>query len=112
MINSLQSYIRDVPNFPREGILFKDITPLIENPKAFHLALDGFENLFKDKKIDKIVGIESRGFIFGAPLADRLDVGFVMARKLGKLPSETISVSYDLEYGTNTIEMHKDSITK
>lgn len=108
----LHSYIRDVPDFPYPGILFKDITPLIEHPEAFRAALDGLEALCKDRNIDKIVGVESRGFLFGAPLADRLGVGFVMARKKGKLPSKIISISYELEYGSNTIEMHRDSISQ
>ncbi|MBS1904773.1 MAG: adenine phosphoribosyltransferase [Bacteroidetes bacterium] len=106
----LESYIRDVPDFPSPGILFKDITPLVEDPLAFRLAIDSFVALLGDRSFDKIVGIESRGFLFGAPLADRLGAGFVMARKRGKLPGKTISVTYELEYGANTIEMHHDSI--
>ena len=108
----LKQFIRDVPDFPQAGILFRDITPLLENAEAFQAALSQFHLLLKDEKIDKIVAVESRGFIFGAPLAGRMGVGFAMARKQGKLPSDKVSVSYDLEYGTNTIEMHSDSITK
>jgi adenine phosphoribosyltransferase len=106
----LESYIRDVPDFPRPGIIFKDITPLVEDSLAFHLAIDSFVELVREQQFDKIVGIESRGFLFGAPLADRLGAGFVMARKRGKLPGKTVSVTYHLEYGDNTIEMHHDSI--
>lgn len=112
MATLLETYIRDVPNFPRSGILFKDITPLIEDRDAFRLAIDSFVTLISDVSFDKIVGIESRGFLFGAPLADRIGAGFVMARKQGKLPSKHISITYDLEYGSNTIEMHTDSISK
>jgi adenine phosphoribosyltransferase len=110
--NYLKAFIRDVPDFPQAGILFRDIAPLLENGEAFGSAITGFRELLKDEKIDKIVAVESRGFIFGAPLAQHLGVGFAMARKKGKLPSDKVSVSYDLEYGTNTIEMHSDSIKK
>ncbi len=106
----LKKFIRDIPDFPQPGIMFRDIAPLLENGAAFQSALSHFYDLIKDEKIDKIVGIESRGFIFGAPLAQKLGLGFAMARKQGKLPGDKISVCYDLEYGTNTIEMHSDSI--
>ena len=106
----LKKFIRDVPDFPEAGILFRDITPLLENGPAFQAALGRFYDLMKDQKVDKVVAIESRGFIFGAPLARQLGVGFAMARKPGKLPAEKISASYELEYGSNTIEMHSDSI--
>lgn len=108
----LKDFIRSVPDFPKAGILFRDIAPLLESGVAFQTALDKFHDLLQSEKIDKIVAVESRGFIFGAPLAHRLGVGFAMARKQGKLPADKISVSYNLEYGTNTIEMHSDSITK
>jgi len=108
----LKDFIRDIPDFPKDGILFRDIAPLLENGEAFQAAMNRFHELVKDEKIDKIVGVESRGFIFGAPLAQKLGVGFAMARKQGKLPGDKISICYDLEYGTNTIEMHSDSITK
>ncbi|HET9137371.1 MAG TPA: adenine phosphoribosyltransferase [Candidatus Kapabacteria bacterium] len=110
MRSILDTYIRDIPDFPQPGIIFKDITPLIEDSGAFRLAITSFETLVQDVRIDKIVGIESRGFLFGAPLADRLGVGFAMARKKDKLPGDRIAVTYDLEYGTNTIEIQKDSI--
>jgi len=112
MTIDLKKFIRDVPDFPQAGIMFRDIAPLLENGEAFQAALSSFYELIKDEKIDKVVGIESRGFIFAAPLAERLGVGFAMARKQGKLPGDKISVCYDLEYGTNTIEMHSDSINE
>lgn len=106
----LYSFIRDVPDFPKPGILFKDITPLIESGEAFRAATNHFHEYAQGLKLDKIVAVESRGFIFGAPLADRLGIGIAVARKKGKLPFKTFSSSYALEYGTNTIEMHQDSI--
>src|SRR5689334_222353 len=110
MRSILQTYIRDIPDFPQPGIIFKDITPLIEDAAGFRLAITSFETLVESVPIDKIVGVESRGFLFGAPLAARLGVGFAMARKQNKLPGDRIAVTYNLEYGTNTIELHKDSI--
>jgi adenine phosphoribosyltransferase len=107
---NLRDTIRDIPDFPQEGILFKDITTLLKDPAAFRQALDEMTNIARGQKIDIVVGMESRGFIFGAPLADRLGAGFVPARKLGKLPAPTVQAEYDLEYGTNTIEIHKDAI--
>lgn len=106
----LESRIREILDFPKPGIRFKDITTLLQDPQAFKQSLDEMQASVKGQKIDVVVGIESRGFIFGAPLADRLGVGFVPVRKLGKLPGATIHAEYSLEYGTNTIEMHRDSI--
>ncbi|MDO8672289.1 MAG: adenine phosphoribosyltransferase [Dehalococcoidia bacterium] len=106
----LEDKIRDIPDFPKEGIIFKDITTLLKDGDAFKVVIDDLTEKFADKKIDKVVCMESRGFIFGAPLAYNLGAGFVPVRKLGKLPAETISVEYTLEYGTNTLEMHKDAI--
>jgi len=106
----LKQYIRTIPDFPRAGIMFRDITTLLENPVAYKAVLDDLEKYFKEKKVDKIAGIESRGFIFGAALADRLNTGFVLIRKSGKLPGGVHVESYDLEYGTDKLEMHKDSI--
>ena len=106
----LTKHIRDIPDFPAEGILFRDITPLLNNPEAFSETIDELYNAVSGMQIDRIAGIESRGFIFGTPLALRLGVGFVPIRKPGKLPAETVSEEYDLEYGTNTIEMHTDAI--
>lgn len=102
--------IRDVPDFPKPGILFKDITPVLEHPDAMQEAVDLIQKDAKEKGAEVIVGIESRGFIFGIPVALGLKVPFAMARKLGKLPYDKISEEYALEYGTNTVEMHVDAI--
>jgi len=104
------SRIRDVPDFPKPGILFKDVTPLIGDGPAFRLVTDLLEERIDGKKPELIVGIESRGFIFGAALAERLGVGFVPVRKPGKLPADVDSVTYALEYGTSELQMHKGSI--
>jgi adenine phosphoribosyltransferase len=109
-IERLKSSIRDVPNFPKKGIIFKDITTLIGKGELFKLAIDQFAGKYTGKKIDKIVVIESRGFIFGAPVAYKLGAGLVPVRKKGKLPYKTIAASYSLEYGTDTLEMHEDAI--
>jgi len=109
-MTELASYIRTVPDFPKPGILFYDITTLLEHPKGFQLALDRMEDYVRTKKPDSIVAIESRGFLFGAALADRLGVGVIPVRKVGKLPSDTISQEYALEYGTDHVEIHSDSI--
>jgi adenine phosphoribosyltransferase len=106
----LAAKIRDVPDFPVPGILFKDITTLLQDPSAFKEAIDGIYNQTKELGVDIIVGMESRGFIFAAPLSYKLGVGFVPVRKLGKLPSETVSIEYELEYGSNTLEIHQDAI--
>ena len=107
---SLRARIREVPDFPKPGILFYDITTLLSDPAAFREAIELMTEPFKDERIDVVVGMESRGFIFSAPMALHLDAGFVPVRKLGKLPAETISVEYELEYGTNTLEVHRDAI--
>ena len=104
------SKIRNIQDFPKKGIVFKDITTVIKDKTAFNAVITYFETLYKNKNIDYIVGLESRGFIFGAALADRLGCGFVVIRKLGKLPAATISESYELEYGTDTLEIHSDAI--
>ena len=106
----ISSKLRDVKDYPKKGVLFKDITPLIADPQAFSLAIDYLANRVSGRKIDKIVGIEARGFIIGAALAYALKCAFVPIRKAGKLPYEKISAEYDLEYGHQKIEMHKDSI--
>ncbi len=106
-----QSLIRDVPDFPKPGIMFKDVTPVLENPKAFQQVCSLLAADARAKGAEAIVGIESRGFIFGVPVALELGVPFVMARKLGKLPYDRISEEYALEYGTNTVEMHVDALT-
>lgn len=105
----LASRIRDVPDFPKPGILFKDITTLLKDGDAFHAAIDGLLERIGPRPVDAVVGMESRGFIFGAPIAYRLGVGFVPVRKLGKLPADVASVEYDLEYGSATLEMHRDA---
>ncbi len=106
----LKSVIRDVPNFPKEGILFKDISTIMLNPLVSNAVLDHLEEHYKSQNLQAIAGIESRGFLFGYPLAMRLGIPFVLIRKQGKLPYDKISFSYDLEYGSATIEMHTDAI--
>jgi adenine phosphoribosyltransferase len=106
-----KKYIADIPNFPIEGILFRDITPLMANGKVFRAATDQMVQFAKEVKADLIVGPESRGFIFGCPVSSALEIGFVPVRKPGKLPRETVSYSYALEYGKNELHVHKDAIT-
>ena len=106
-----KKYIADIPNFPIEGILFRDITPLMANGKVFRAATDQMVEFAKEVKADLIVGPESRGFIFGCPVSSALEIGFVPVRKPGKLPRETVSYSYALEYGKNELHVHKDAIT-
>lgn len=106
----LKVSIRDIPDFPKPGILFKDITPLLSNGTAFKHAIDAIADYYTHKKIDVVLGAEARGFIFGAALAYRLSCGFVPARKPGKLPYTVAKASYDLEYGTDSLEIHEDSI--
>ncbi len=108
----LKSMIRDVKDYPKNGILFRDITPLIKDSRALAMCIDGLAELVNRKRIDYVVGIESRGFIFGTALAHRLGKGFIPIRKKGKLPYKTISRDYDLEYGSSTLEMHSDAIEK
>lgn len=110
--DDLRAKIREVPDFPKPGILFYDITTLLREADAFREVIDRMADAVKGEKIDLVVGMESRGFIFAAPLADRLGAGFVPVRKLGKLPAETIEVEYDLEYGTATLEIHRDAISR
>ncbi len=110
-IEKLKQKIRNVPDFPQKGIVFRDITTLIKDPQAFKMVIDHLYDRYKKDNLDAIVGIESRGFIFGAALADRLGTGFITARKPGKLPADTLKESYDLEYGQASLEIHKDAIT-
>lgn len=110
MSSEISKYIRDVKDFPKPGIIFKDITTLLKDPVGFKKAGEKLYEFVKDRKIDKIAGIESRGFIYGALLAEKLGAGLVLLRKPNKLPAETLTESYELEYGTDTIEMHKDAI--
>jgi adenine phosphoribosyltransferase len=106
----LAALIRDVPDFPKKGILFKDITTLLKDPEAFRISIDLLAEPFKDLGIEAVVGMESRGFIFAAPLAYKLNAGFVPVRKLGRLPAEAVRVEYSLEYGSNVLEIHRDAI--
>jgi adenine phosphoribosyltransferase len=108
----LKNYIRDIQGFPKEGILFKDITPLLFDPKARNKCLKILVSTLKDKKIDKVIGVESRGFFFGMLITQELNVGFIPVRKPNKLPYKTISATYDLEYGIDTLEIHIDAIQK
>lgn len=111
MFEDLKKYIRNIKDFPVKGIMFRDITTLLKNPDATTQTLKALLSLSDGIKIDKVVGIESRGFIFGSLLAQKLDVGFILARKPGKLPAETESETYQLEYGEDKIEIHKDAIS-
>jgi adenine phosphoribosyltransferase len=106
----LAARIRDVPNFPKKGIVFKDITTLLKDPEAFRSTVDELAARVRGIQVDAVVGMESRGFIFAAPLAYLLGAGFVPVRKLGRLPAETVSAEYELEYGTSTLEMHVDAL--
>lgn len=106
----VRGLIRDVPDFPEPGVLFRDITPLLADPKAFHIVLDAIAHRFVGSQIDAVVGVESRGFIFGGALAARLNASFVPVRRPGKLPSRTDKVSYSFEYGESELEMHRDSL--
>lgn len=111
-IAKIRSMIRDIPNFPKEGILFRDITTALKDAQTLRLTVDEIYEAFKDEKIDYIAGIESRGFIYGMPLAYKLNCGFIPVRKPNKLPAETISQEYELEYGKDKIEIHKDALKK
>jgi adenine phosphoribosyltransferase len=109
-MEELKSTIRDIPDFPKQGIVFKDITTLLKNPRAMKKAIDLLAEPYKNKGIDKIIGVESRGFIFGPAVAYIIGAGFVPVRKPGKLPAETIAVEYELEYGTDKLEIHRDAL--
>ena len=109
---TIKSKIRTVPHYPKQGIMFRDITTLLNDPLGFKLVIDQLVTRYKDMKIDKVAAIESRGFILGAPLAYFLNIGFVPIRKKGKLPAETIGQDYDLEYGKDRIEIHVDAVSK
>ena len=108
----LKSFIRDIPDFPKKGIMFKDITTALKDPEIFRYMADAIAEMYVNKGITKVVGIESRGFILGSIIAYKLNAGFVPVRKPGKLPADTWEVSYSLEYGEGKVEMHKDAITK
>jgi adenine phosphoribosyltransferase len=109
-MNELKKYIREVPDYPKPGINFYDITTLLKDRVGLRATIDGFAASLAGHKIDKVLGIESRGFLFGPPLALRLDAGFVPVRKKGKLPAETVRAVYELEYGTDELEMHRDAV--
>jgi adenine phosphoribosyltransferase len=111
-IDALKTLIRDVPDFPKPGILFKDITTLLRDARGFKSAIDLFTDLVRDRRPDTIMAVESRGFILGSALADRLGTGFVPVRKPGKLPSKTVRLEYDLEYGKDCVEVHADAFRK
>ncbi|HEY2905042.1 MAG TPA: adenine phosphoribosyltransferase [Vicinamibacterales bacterium] len=110
-MDDLKSKIRHVPDFPKAGILFYDITTLLQEPAGFRAAIDSLALPFLNQGIDAVVGIESRGFIFGAAVADRINAGFIPVRKPGKLPSKTVRATYDLEYGSDSLEMHDDAVS-
>lgn len=110
MADDLKSLIRDIPDFPKPGIMFRDITPLLASPSGLALSIELLANPFRGKRIDLVVGAESRGFIFGTAVACCLSAGFALVRKPGKLPHTKVSMSYDLEYGSDSLEMHADSI--
>src|SRR4051812_33627166 len=111
-MDELKQKIRHVPDFPKAGILFYDITTLLQDPAGLRAAVDGLSIPFKDQGIDLVVGIESRGFIFGSVVADRIGAGFSPVRKPGKLPSKTMRASYSLEYGSDCLEIHADAVQK
>jgi adenine phosphoribosyltransferase len=112
MAEDLKALIRDIPGFPKPGIIFKDITTLLQNPKGFKDAVDRIAEEFRSEKIDVVLSVEARGFIFGGAVACKLGAGLVPVRKKGKLPHKTHAVTYDLEYGTDTLEMHQDAFKK
>lgn len=109
-MKKLEEYVRSIPDFPEPGIIFRDVTSVLQDAEGLHLAIDTMQELVKDLDYDVVVGPESRGFIFGTPIAYNNKKPFVLIRKKGKLPCETVEISYELEYGSATIEMHKDSI--
>lgn len=109
-MKALEEYVRSIPDFPEKGIIFRDVTSVLQDADGLHLAIETMQDLVKDLDVDVIAGPESRGFIFGTPIAYNMHKPFVLIRKKGKLPCETVSIDYELEYGTATIEMHKDSI--
>src|SRR5882762_10153824 len=111
-MDELKNRIRHVPDFPKPGILFYDITTLLQDPEGLRLAIDSLSLPFRDQAIELVVGVESRGFIFGSAVADRIGAGFSPVRKPGKLPCATVKATYDLEYGTDSLEMHADAVRR
>ena len=110
-MEQLKQYIRNIPNFPKDGIIFHDITPLLQDSRGLNLAINAMAESIEDKKIEFLIGVEARGFIFASALAYKLGIGLVIVRKLGKLPYETINSKYELEYGDDVLEMHMDAIS-
>lgn len=111
-MNDLKSFIRDVPDFPKKGIIFKDITPLLKDGEAFSRVIKTIAQKYRNARVDAVLGVEARGFIFGGAVAHELGVGFLPVRKPGKLPYKTTSVTYELEYGTDTLQIHQDAVKK
>lgn len=109
-MSQLEELIRDIPDFPEKGVIFKDITPVLGDPAAFSALIDAMTDPFKDEGITKVAGIEARGFTLATPIADRIGAGFIPLRKPGKLPYETAKVEYELEYGTDALEIHTDAL--
>jgi adenine phosphoribosyltransferase len=110
MTDALKAKIRDIKDFPRKGIVFKDITPLLEDPRAFNMAINLLADRYIGRRIDRVVGVEARGFILGAALAYKLNAGLILIRKPGKLPAETLQTAYELEYGVDKLEVHRDAL--
>jgi adenine phosphoribosyltransferase len=111
MLDRLKAHVRDIPDFPSKGIVFKDITPLLGDPQAFSMAVDLLANRYIGRGVDRVVGVEARGFILGAALAYRLNTGLIMVRKPGKLPALTLKAAYELEYGKDELEIHRDAMS-
>ena len=110
MTDALKAKIRDIKDFPKEGVVFKDITPLLEDPRSFNLAINLLADRYIGRRIDRVVGVEARGFILGAALAYKLNAGLILVRKPGKLPAETLQAAYELEYGVDKLEVHRDAL--
>jgi adenine phosphoribosyltransferase len=111
MLDMLKAKIRDIPNFPQQGIMFKDITPLLSDAQAFNMVINLLADRYMKHHVDHVVGVEARGFILGAALAYKLNCGLILVRKPGKLPAETLQAAYELEYGTDQLEVHRDAVT-
>ncbi|MEE8359305.1 MAG: adenine phosphoribosyltransferase [Candidatus Omnitrophota bacterium] len=111
-MEKLKGLVRDIPDFPKKGIIFKDITPLLKDSEALKDIVEMFTERYKDKKIDLVASVEARGFLLGSIIAYKIGAGMIPVRKKGKLPYEVVSITYDLEYGTDTLEMHKDAVSK
>jgi adenine phosphoribosyltransferase len=110
MLEVLKAKIRDIPDFPKQGIVFKDITPLLGDPQAFNMVINLLANRYINRHIDRVVGVEARGFILGAALAYKLNIGLILVRKPGKLPADTLKAAYELEYGVDQLEIHRDAL--